>query len=675
MPDTVLDLSRPFFLVKIMDKDTGDLKFIWSPNIFLDSERPDDDSTIAPGTYVEDIEIKSNFHPPINTGEVKIDHSVGKTPKIAMRDTLNIYFGYYTLDNSNNAVYTLVYTGLIDYVKASLNHTTIKASSRIRKLTDFNRDLTFSRIMTISDIIQKLAIDDGGLESAPNGITTTNVSKQKGYAISKNLSIYKHLKKLADLVNFDIYMDPFDKFNARVWMPEPAPVQTGPSGIPTAMGWLSARGESETEVQNQLIHPIFFGVNAIDMDVNIKKRGPSNIEITTLADCEAEEIFTIEPPMGSSGGNNGGGGSSGGSTGEESEFLQDKIVLPRFTRDDADKIAQAIARQNDSGLTGSLTILGSPQIRLGDGVQIKGHIFGKKPFSRIDAPSSEWDASFSTDQETKEEGGEQSSQGSSAEEKIFKITGIKHLFNDSLGFITKLNVMEAVPVSPEELAAMGAEAEGAEVSGITTTETEFTGVAREITAEGELIEGPINVINLSWNADAARRDETLNLTADVSGVEDGTNAVIEIYEYDADGEHDFIKKIETTVKDSKINVKWDYEYTEDTDEIPTEEESEKGYNPPEYFFVIELEGERFGDENEPGLLEFKDYIELKITDEDGDPIPDLEFILYLPDKSEIKGKLNSEGYAKVDNVPPGKYFVEFPGLISLNPTESEKKSE
>jgi protein-arginine deiminase len=440
MPEVTLDLARPFYLIKIFDKDSNDLKFVWSPNVFLDSERPDDSSKIAPETFIEDIEIKSNFEPPINLGEIKINHSVGYTPNITIKDILKIYFGYYTQNNSNEAVFSLVYTGQVNRIKASLNHTIIKGISEINKITDNNRNLVFSRTMTITDILRKLAIDDGGLEAASGGISDTSVSKQKGYAISRNISVFKHLKKLADMVDFDIYMDVFDKFNARLWQPEDAPSSTSSSGQTEAVNWLSSRNDSESESSGQLTHTVYFGVNTMDMELNIKNRTETNVEIISLADSEGDEVFTIEPPVGTS--NSASGESTSGSSGEGTE----KQVLPRFTKDDSDKIAEVIVRRNTPGLSGKITVIGSPQIRLGDGLKVIGQIYGKSPFGTLNSSTSPYDASFSGSEETEEDS---SSSAGENEETLFKITGIRHLFNEKLGFITKLNIKQCEPSESE----------------------------------------------------------------------------------------------------------------------------------------------------------------------------------------------------------------------------------
>ena len=124
--------------------------------------------------------------------------------------------------------------------------------------------------------------------------------------------------------------------------------------------------------------------------------------------------------------------------------------------------------------------------------------------------------------------------------------------------------------------------------------------------------------------------------------------------------------IPTTIKNRKIDLQWDYEYHEDVDEIPTEEEMKKygkKYNPPEYFFVIDIDGFKLGEKQESGLLEFKDWIRVELHDHEGKPIPNEKYTLILADGTQKDGKLNAEGYAKVGNVPPGNYHVFFPDII------------
>ena len=172
----------------------------------------------------------------------------------------------------------------------------------------------------------------------------------------------------------------------------------------------------------------------------------------------------------------------------------------------------------------------------------------------------------------------------------------------------------------------------------------------------------INITNMKWSEKEARRGDLLKLTADVETVPDGTELMIFIYEYDKNGAHDRITKFPVKVKKNKIEAQWEYEYHEDTDEVPTDEEMKEyggKYNPPEYFFLIDYHGQRFGDDKEPGILTFKDDIEVELSDIQGNPIGDEDYRIKLADGKEIKGKLDEKGKIRLKDIPPGRFWVEF----------------
>lgn len=174
---------------------------------------------------------------------------------------------------------------------------------------------------------------------------------------------------------------------------------------------------------------------------------------------------------------------------------------------------------------------------------------------------------------------------------------------------------------------------------------------------------PIKVTNMKWDKKEARRGDIVKLSADIAGVNEGTEVKVIIFEYDADGVNDKIVEIPTTVKNKKIELSWEYEYHEDVDEIPTDDELKKygkNYNPPEYFFVIEVDSSRFGENQESKLLTFKDYIDIELKDENGKAVANEKYILYMPDGSKRQGQLDGAGYAREKDIPPGKIRVEFP---------------
>ena len=59
------------------------------------------------------------------------------------------------------------------------------------------------------------------------------------------------------------------------------------------------------------------------------------------------------------------------------------------------------------------------------------------------------------------------------------------------------------------------------------------------------------------------------------------------------------------------------------------------------------------------LLEFRDWIALVLYDSAGNPMKDVEYKITLPDGNERSGKLDENGYAKEDDIPPGKVTIKW----------------
>lgn len=174
---------------------------------------------------------------------------------------------------------------------------------------------------------------------------------------------------------------------------------------------------------------------------------------------------------------------------------------------------------------------------------------------------------------------------------------------------------------------------------------------------------PVQVFNMKWSATEARRGDILTLSADVNGLRDHTEVTVIIYEYDRDSAHDKIIELPATVMNKRIELQWEYEYHEDTDEIATQEELDKyskKYNPPEYFFTVKVEDTEFGVEQESGLLEFKDWIELELKERDGTPIANARYVVRFADGTEREGSLDENARARLEDIPPGPYRVDFP---------------
>ncbi len=168
----------------------------------------------------------------------------------------------------------------------------------------------------------------------------------------------------------------------------------------------------------------------------------------------------------------------------------------------------------------------------------------------------------------------------------------------------------------------------------------------------------MSVTNARWSEEDARAGDTVMLTADVEGFDPGTPAVIKIYEQDVGGADDYVATIETETQGDSVEVEWEYVYTEDTDDVMTQEETQGGYSSPEYYFEVTVGQSKA----RSGLLRYKDYIEIELMDEEDDePVADREYFLYLPSGEVRRGRLDANGCAREDNIPPGHCGVRFLG--------------
>lgn len=178
----------------------------------------------------------------------------------------------------------------------------------------------------------------------------------------------------------------------------------------------------------------------------------------------------------------------------------------------------------------------------------------------------------------------------------------------------------------------------------------------------------ITLKSMAWKTEAARRGETVVLEVTFENCPENTEATIEIFEYDYDGNHDSVEQLSAEIKGGKLEASWEYEYQDDVDDIVPEEEAQKTggkYHPPEYFFTVKAGDQQWGEEQESKLLQFKDWIEVELQDENGDAMADEPFELHLPDGSTQNGTLDENGFARVESVHPGAVEVVFTNYPSV----------
>ena len=175
----------------------------------------------------------------------------------------------------------------------------------------------------------------------------------------------------------------------------------------------------------------------------------------------------------------------------------------------------------------------------------------------------------------------------------------------------------------------------------------------------------IEVSNMKWDKKEVRRGDTLKLAADVEGVRDESDVKIIIYESGQGGNYERIAEIPANVKNKKVEIEWEYEYHDDTLNIPTEKElqkysREKHYKHPEYYFTLKIDDTEYGGNRESGLLKFIDMLDFRLLDEDGEPYKNEDYIILLADGKSKKGTLDEDGRGSEKDLPPGEVTIILP---------------
>ncbi len=181
-------------------------------------------------------------------------------------------------------------------------------------------------------------------------------------------------------------------------------------------------------------------------------------------------------------------------------------------------------------------------------------------------------------------------------------------------------------------------------------------IKRDALGEGQCEAVLYTVSNAKWSKDSAEVGEKVKLSAEVQGFDDGTKATVEIYKRDITGPDVQFETLHLKVKSGKVEAEWEYVIPEEDEEKETKQSEQEKYTAPDYYFDVLVEHCK----SRSGLLSVKDYIEIELRDAEDNPVAEQEYILYLSNGEVREGKLDKNGYAKEEKIPPGKCHVKFP---------------
>lgn len=167
------------------------------------------------------------------------------------------------------------------------------------------------------------------------------------------------------------------------------------------------------------------------------------------------------------------------------------------------------------------------------------------------------------------------------------------------------------------------------------------------------------ITKAEWSKKQARDGETVKMLVETAGVESGTRASLQIWERninEADKKIADIDDVEVT--NGKIETEWRYVYVDEDEEKEPLQAGRQKYYAPSYYFTVSIDKLLA----RSPLLEYKDYIELYLKDAEDQPIANARYRVFLSSGEVREGQLDSNGYKKIEKVPPGKWSVQFPDL-------------
>jgi hypothetical protein len=171
----------------------------------------------------------------------------------------------------------------------------------------------------------------------------------------------------------------------------------------------------------------------------------------------------------------------------------------------------------------------------------------------------------------------------------------------------------------------------------------------------------IKVTKLQWDRAEVKREDAVTLTCEFqSGVEDGDDATVLIYEHNPNSSDIKVIGIPTTIKDNKIEMLWQFDYQDDTRQIPTDGELQpykKNYYNPDFYFVVVVDGIKTGENQESGLMKFKDTVEIHAKTATGEVIADKDVRIRLATGEEKTVHVDGQGIALLPDAPPGPVEV------------------
>ena len=164
------------------------------------------------------------------------------------------------------------------------------------------------------------------------------------------------------------------------------------------------------------------------------------------------------------------------------------------------------------------------------------------------------------------------------------------------------------------------------------------------------------ITSASWSTKTAKVGETVQLQADISGFDSGTEAVFQIFKQSTSSADEQMDTVKAESSGDKVEADWQFEYQGDTGNPSLGKKRAGKYSNPRFYFIVDVDGSRA----RSGVLEITDSLKIVLKDENGNPIADEEYVVHFANGEVRRGTLDQNGEAVENRIPTEKSRVVFP---------------
>ncbi|RME76753.1 MAG: hypothetical protein D6776_00735, partial [Planctomycetota bacterium] len=167
-----------------------------------------------------------------------------------------------------------------------------------------------------------------------------------------------------------------------------------------------------------------------------------------------------------------------------------------------------------------------------------------------------------------------------------------------------------------------------------------------------------------WDRHEALVGEEVKLICELEGPP-AREVTFTIFEHDADGQHDSVRRERVPARGSTVELVWKVENVGDLDDVDSEQQlADKGYTLPEFHFFAAVPGSvRDSGLEEGDLLKVRDVLDIAVHDGllEDEPAAGLPYVVTFADGRQVEGTVGEDGRIRVEDVPPGRFWLRIRG--------------